>query len=851
MENLKLNIFDLVSKDEILSHRSSQDAFSNQTQDLRFGIDYDFIVESFFCEYKLDTKLLKTIQIQYSTSTDPIEKSELENQFRSLYPECTDTNIAKANIPDTILKKAYFDQSPKGTDGLPAVHKSLKEKMLSDLRATRSKVKGDMKRAALAHDSVSETRFNAKQLAIKVVCNSEYGAANNEYFAHYDPDVASAVTRGARRLINFLTTNLESDHLFVDQKFLNEFKPQIDNLSSIEVLSVEQMTPNDVANLIQERRHCIRRLFDDSYNLIQNNVFKINIKPSIVCYQDTDSNYYKNTYIADAWTKSGDQFVCDPELIDKCMHSMLAHNQLLGGFIKYAIARRPYELGFEGAFIVCRYLNRKKKYYGIKWGDDAELRLTEKFDDERMYDPETGYLILDYSKFWVPKKTVVPQSNGDYIFIDSDKLLHQGVNYLDYVHDQDVKCTGVDLARRDQYNFVNFFHIVVLRKDLRIMKYDGEGDWTTFPLNESMEHIVNEVIETFHQIIIRYQSIANLETDELPEYDFSLIDFAKNSAYRPGKQGIVPQIVKRLKKEGKERFIPGMGERMTFVMLLDETTKQNRENGRAAQTNAGDCSYVVAEILEQLYEKYPREEFEQKKLNNDRIKNLTYEKFIDVKAICLLDIKRYLTCLAKSMSLYIVGDKYPNEIHRIDDGELTPTEAGQLISKLQDKIAKNYVEKYYPHDVKYARDLRTSEKKRAKIKITSNRSELMKRYPEINIDDLTLSQYNQISSDLNQTLEQYSTLLKYCDEIYKKINTDKFSVPKYKNQQKKDIYEKFKNKPEKLMKTIEDLHVRINNVKGCVLALQSVEKMVKPDEKRLERLERIEKENEEMSEFLE
>ena len=85
MENLELNIFDLVSKDVILAHRESQDAFTDQTQDLRFGIDYDFIVESFFCEYKLDTKLLKTIQIQYSTSTDPIEKAELENQFAAFY----------------------------------------------------------------------------------------------------------------------------------------------------------------------------------------------------------------------------------------------------------------------------------------------------------------------------------------------------------------------------------------------------------------------------------------------------------------------------------------------------------------------------------------------------------------------------------------------------------------------------------------------------------------------------------------------------------------------------------------------------------------------------------------------
>ena len=248
MDNLTSNIFDLVEQKEILTYRENKDAFSDQYEDLRYGIDYDYIVESFFCEYKLDVKELKSIQQQYATSIDPVEKQTLEASFRSLYPECHEPNIAAVNIPDTILKKAYFVQSPKATNGLPSIHYSLKEKMLSELRATRGKVKQDMKAAALAHDSVSETRFNAKQLAIKVVCNSEYGAANNEYFAHYDPDVASAVTRGARRLINFLTTNLESDHLFVDQKFLDTYTKQIDNLRSIDVLNIEQNYIHNINN---------------------------------------------------------------------------------------------------------------------------------------------------------------------------------------------------------------------------------------------------------------------------------------------------------------------------------------------------------------------------------------------------------------------------------------------------------------------------------------------------------------------------------------------------------------------------------------------------------------------------
>lgn len=820
MENLEAHIFDLVSEAEIVAARQREIENSiHNDNDLRFGIDYDFIIESFYCEYKLDVKELTSIQNQYAASSEPAEKSILEQEFRQLYPECKESNIAKATIPDTILKKAYFQQSPKGRDGLPTVHASLKEHMLSNLRSTRASVKKDMKKAALAHDTVSENRYNAKQLAIKVVCNSEYGSANNEYFAHYDPDVASCVTRGARRLINFLTNNLETDNLFVDQKFLDEFKSQITNLKEINVLSVEPLT--DTSQLLTNRRHCIRRLFDDAYNIIQPNIFKINIKPSIVCYQDTDSNYYKNEYIADYYTKAGNEFVCDPDTIDDCMHSMLAHNELLGGFIKYSIARRPYELGFEGAFIVCRYLNRKKKYYGIKWGDDAELRLTARIDDEQAYDPDTGFLIEDYMPFWKPKKTVIPQPNGDYIFIDADKLLHQRVNYLDYAKSQDVKCTGVDLARRDQYQFINFFHMVVLQKDLRVMKYNGEGDWTTFSKDEPMKQVIEEVIETFHQIIVRYQSISNYETDQLPEYDFNLIDFAKNSAYRFGKQGTVPTIVKRLKKEGKEQYIPGIGERMLYVITLDEETKSNRDQGKAKETIASERAWVVQELLDYLHSRYPESDFNQIKSSKPNVSNLTYDMWINAKAICELDIKKYLENLCKAMALYMVGDLYPDEIRRIDDGELTSKEAGALISKLQAKISKTYVDQYFPKDKQYSRIVRQQEKQ-LNLKITANRSDLTKRYPTYDFDNLTQHDFNKIMADLEDNKEKYEQLLKDHIKVQRSLSTNNFFKHTFKNQFRQQLVDKYINDLDSLDKTIADIIKRLNNVKGCIQGMNTL-----------------------------
>ena len=86
--------------------------------------------------------------------------------------------------------------------------------------------------------------------------------------------------------------------------------------------------------------------------------------------------------------------------------------------------------------------------------------------------------------------------------------------------------------------------------------------------------------------------------------------------------------------------------------------------GRTATGNLANRSYVIQELLDNLYVQYPEEEF------NEKIKkckkNLTYEDYINAKSICMLDFKYYLECLCKSMALYIVGDLYPDVIKEID-----------------------------------------------------------------------------------------------------------------------------------------------------------------------------------------
>lgn len=781
-ENLEKHIFDLVSGDDM-------------EQELKYGIDYDYIVESFYCEYKLDVKELKSIQAQFKSTNNPIEQQFLINEFHRLYPEFTSDNIASAIIPDTITKKAYFVQSPKGKDGLPSIHYSLKEKMLSDFRATRSRVKKEMEHAAEIGDKVGEVRFNAKQLAIKVVCNSEYGASNNEYFAHYDPDVAAAVTYASRQLIKFLTNNIEASALYVDQKFLDENKKQIDALKEIGCISIELYNGSD---LFEKRRHVLRRIFDDAYNIVCPQVFKINIKPSTVCYQDTDSNYYRNDYITNYFTKLDDGYVCSPETIDECMHAMLYHNQLIANFAKFTIQRRPYALGFEGAFIICRYLNRKKKYYGIKWGDDAELRLGYKLSPEA-YD-ENGYLIKDYSKFWKPKETVIPQPNGEYIYLDVNKLLNEGVNYLDYIHDQNVKCTGVDLARRDQYKFINFFHMMVLQKDLRLMQYLGDDEWKVFSKEESMKSIIDDIVESFRTIVDTYIDIANLKTDKHPEINFKITDFSKNGAYRQGKQNAVSTIVRRLKAEGKTKYIPTVGERMSYVTILDEKTEKERLMGKAATGNLANRSYVIQELLDNLYVQYPEEEF------NEKIKkcklNLTYEDYINAKSICMLDFKYYLECLCKSMALYIVGDLYPDVIKEIDDGLIDVKTAGQQISKLQSEIAKSYIKQYFYTGRDISKNLNNVEKQLKSYvseKSKNNMNLIYKVYPQIRGRDFTKEDKFLIQEDAETQLEKHKSLSKKMCMIYKSLRSNYFNKFNSNDPVENLLYEKFADNPEKIL----------------------------------------------------
>lgn len=775
---------------------------------LVYGVDYDYIIESFYCEYKLDKDEIKRVVNDYASASTEAECRALKYELSQLYPEYNPNNISQLDpdsLPATIFRKIYFVQSPKGADGLPTIHYSLKEKMLSDLRATRGKVKKQLAQAEESGDHVGAIRYNAKQLAIKVVCNSEYGASNNEYFAHYDPDVASTVTFDSRANIGFLTAILESDLIYVDDQFINDNKRHIDLLSSIGCLSITPYTGTD-DNIFINRRHSLARLFDANYNVICPTIYEIHIKPSTVVYQDTDSNYYTNKYIVDHFTDNYTK--CSPEIIDSCMKCLVSHNKLIATFVRDSINRRPSSLSFEGSLVVCRYLNRKKKYYGIKWSEDGEhIPAVRLCPDAYIND----ILIPDYKPYWVPKKSVLPQPNGEYLYLDTDELLHHGANYLDYVHDYNVKCTGVDLARRDQYKYINYFHMMIVQKDLRLMKYDGDNNWSTFNINEPMQSIVESVIATFRGIIDCYTDISLFKSSKLPEIEFKAIDFAKTAAYRQGKVNAVTTIVKRLMSENKDKYIPAIGERMSYIVLINAETKNDRLNGKASDGKVANKSYVIDEIIDDIKNDISEDEYTRRAtsaglINPDKTPTIPYDTWINAKIISMIDTKYYFECLCKSTALYIIGDLYPEEIKRIDEGTISASEANKLVTKLQCMIAKRYVKQYFHYGVSLMTDYKNTLKSINKYEAQTpdDVGFLLKVYPSIrSTNEITIDKRNFIIDDAKDKINTFSTLYNDMEYVYKYIMTNSFTKFVSENQKQQKLYDKYKNDPDKLLGQLE------------------------------------------------
>lgn len=505
--------------------------------------DNKYIIEQFTSEFKNNKDEIKKClnnmlndYVDSKTSPDYVSKrSKLMDDLRKLQPntylqitqqiynENININDIIENIPDTEKVKLYTVQSPRDKiTNLVSEHYSLKEIMLSDLRSLRSKVK---KLMSAASDALEKNRQNSKQLAIKVMMNSEYGASNSSYFPYYDPLIGGATTAASRCLINFLSITLAARKLYVNEEFIKKNLEYLDILRKYNVLKYYEEKIYDKKEFVKNnRKYSLRILFDEYYELIYDKLWVIEIEPSRVVYQDTDSNYYTNDYIKGLLIDNE-----TPEIISLKMNLLMTHNKLIGNFLENAIYRKPISVGFEGAFIVARYFNVKKKYYGIVWGEHMKGELPKE-----CY--KNGILINDYSKFWAPGKTTFPLPNGDYIKVDRDDIIRSNKDKLKLIKSQNVKCTGVDLARRDQYKFINANHIRIIQNDLHFLKYEGHNKWVDIS-NVDMINVILNLVKEFKE---QYDGVCSVVEDMMnnkkPSFDYKLFydigDFAKDVSFK-------------------------------------------------------------------------------------------------------------------------------------------------------------------------------------------------------------------------------------------------------------------------------------------------------------------------------
>jgi len=725
-----------------------------------------YVIESFICEYNVNKEKLNELYKNYYHTKDQSERMRYESEFKLLYPEQSIDSFTEKSIeelPETISKKVYFIQSPT----ISTTH-SLKAKMLNDLRAKRKQVKKQMAEAEERGDKLEVTRLNSKQLAIKIIMNTEYGASANKLFANYDPDVAGAVTNSARELIHFVTTILESSELFVDDNFIKSNSETIELLTKVGCIkSVTQTTENS------RRTHTLQRIYN------KNNSYKIVIEPSKVLYQDTDSNYYKNNSIINYYMQNP-----NPDNVLECMKTAVKHTKFMAKFVDDVVNRKPVGVEFDCAFLICRYLNRKKKYYGVKWTEKIKSRL-----DDKAYND--GILINDYDQYWKPKSYTIPRTNGSFMELNTDILLKDNINYLDYVNDQGIKCIGVDLVRRDQYKFINFYHLKVLENDLRLIMRNDQNEWELINQSTSMIDVVDDIIESFKNIIESYNQ------DKIPEIPFNITDFVRTGTYKPGKRNNILPIVNRivtevelLEEQGefelanrKRTFIPKEEEKVSYLIVKTEEVEERQLKGMASSAPISEHAYTIQEI----------------EANSKR------------SVLKTLDAKHYLSALIKSMAQYIIGDKYPDDIKNIEQGTMTENDAKKKITELQDKASKEYIEKYFKTGRSLYKDYKESvtNYRLPKIKNKDLYPYTKSYFINVNTNEEIIKNKIHLLHKTESELEKINIRLEPSTYVYKNILTTTFA-PYFETQVEQQIYNEYKNKPKELLKIITELNQKLH-----------------------------------------
>lgn len=328
----------------------------------------------------------------------------------------------------------------------------------------------------------------------------------------------------------------------LDREIQNKISNEINLYKQDCNYELKNITTMDIK--LPPRRLTISRVYYKFRNLVLNNpnqiieLYRITMPKSMLTYQDTDSNYYTNKTIVDLFN------VTNSETVNKIMNLLFIHNKLISNLIKDIIARPPISTDFEGAFITVRYLNKKKKYYGKKWTPSVKpwieiprnknynlneyeknnIIISKRKNANDHGDPQSlnslnntlpesyyiryNYLNLpnDYEKYLSNKCcdqglnlayfTTIPFKDGTYI--DAENATDEDLaNILEYVNKYGIKCTGVDIARRDQYKFINHHHLLTFKQDLIVQNINK--NIPTIHQNNSikLQNVINQLLLNF------------------------------------------------------------------------------------------------------------------------------------------------------------------------------------------------------------------------------------------------------------------------------------------------------------------------------------------------------------------
>lgn len=688
------NIYDCYDTREVYWFKHSEEKIKENPS----VKDKVYRVEQFNCAYKLDVDQLKkdlAVLIDPTVDVDSNRFNSAVRSIKELYPECdwdeekhcfrlpNGKMLTISNLPDTITKKVYFVQSHKAENGWTDEHLSLNEIMLTDLRFTRNAVK---KQAAKAEEEGREfdaIRFNSKQLAVKIVCNSTYGASGSRFYAYYDPEIGASITWAAREMIHDLTRVLESDKVYVDKEFLEKNKKQYDALLKYGIVEEVPCDPKK-DNPEKIIPLSLRRLFDEYWDVKDySSLIRLNLKPAKIIYQDTDSNYYIIRHVQELFKGK-----YDPDSINECMQLMKMHNEFFQDFMAFSVFRPPIGLGFEAAKIVARYFNVKKRYYGIEWGPWMKSRLC---DDAY----ENGVLKQHYNQWWRPGQTTLPREDGAYLNVDPVALLDEGLDFVAYMHHQNLSVTGMPLTRRDSYRFANYLNLEVYRNDLMVSRYVGNNNWETC-LKDSLEEVIHDVINTFKEQINYVETLVNDALNDvdreykLPVPFFHLKDYSRQAQYKPDKKNDVMDAIRKRYDENGRKPIE-IFERVNYVAMNTPEAKAASAAGKADIGKESELAFTIDELIDEYHEKMPRETYDTLKCCND----IDYDTFIEMYIISDLCFRHYMKALCLTLAPFAAEYLKKDELINARENIMDKDERKKQIAKATDDAGKELLKRYF------------------------------------------------------------------------------------------------------------------------------------------------------------